>query len=1393
MAWRSPYCRYGKKITLLFLALLSAGFLFSQSIFQPTDAPAIPLLNDGQAISFGVKFRSTQDGYITGIRFYKGTGTTGTHTGNLWSSSGLKLAEAVFNESASGWQQVLLASPVAITAGITYVASCYTSSGDYCVTNPYFTQAVVNGPLRALANGEDGPNGVFIVSSVPAFPNNNFQTINYWVDVVFNTTTGPDITPPLVSSVSPAAGTAGVSLNTGLTAVFNEALDPSTVNSSTFELRNASGSLVAAAITYNASSNTAKLAPSAMLVNSTVYTATIKGGTSGVKDLAGNPLASDYTWSFTSSPFLAPTEGYGGPILVISSAANPFSRYTAELLRAEGLNEFKAKDISSVTADDLTHYDVVVLGEMQVTADQVNMLRNWVNEGGVLIAFRPTDLLAPLFGISNAGGVLADKYLLVNTSSGPGVGIVNETIQFHGEANLHSLNGATSLAALYSAAGTATTNPAVTTINVGSNGGKAIAFTYDLARSVVYTRQGNPAWSGQERDGQTPIRADDMFFGLPANTGADWVDLNKIAIPQADEQQRLLANIIIQNNLHNKPLPRLWYLPRGWKAAVVMTGDDHANNGTTGRFNHYLTLGPNTPADVADWNAIRSTSYIYPNTPISNSQAAAFEAQGFEIALHPTTNCTNFTAPSLENVMSSQLASLKSALPGISVPVTNRTHCMAWSDWATHAKAEASHGLRLDVNYYYWPATWVQNRPGMFTGSGMPMRFADTDGTLIDCYQVTTQMTDESGIDYASFCDQLLDKATGPEGFYGTFCANMHTDSANHIGSSAIIASAIAHKIPVISSKQLLTWLDGRNNSFFDSITWDNHQLRFRINAPAGARNLMGMLPRYIGTADLLSITSNGSSVWANVDTIKGMQYVFFYVAFGDNSYVANYAAEPSVTIHPVSQTICSGNTVTLSSAANGNPPPSVQWQQSDDGTTWVNISGANTSPLSFTATTSLNNKQYRAVWTNSTGTVNSNAAVLTVRPLSELSSTLSPPAVLSGTVFSYTPASTIAGTSFAWTRAAVPGISNPFGSGTGSINETLINTTNDAVIVTYVYKLEVNGCTNTQQVMVKIEPEPEPDGCRFNTSITASFNGTSIAAGRYIWFNSVFKPGNARTGPVNFYVSNSKISYTLNGQLITLDVPDAHIRYASDITAASTRYINDAWETQVPLNNNGNAFLTGLSYRLTQKLPGGVRVTWTADIEIDKENITLDWKWTAGVYTNFAANAGLNVKPTDGILNILNPIVGIGNAGTPLNYTLSIAPGAMGAGLINIVSTYSSIKRETCSGQSRLSPSGLVAKQSSMQQKDQPLPETQMLNQELNVRVTPNPGTSYFNMMINSGNANPVTVRILDMSGKEIGKFEKLPSTGVLRLGNNWASGTYFAEVIQGDQRKIIKMIKVN
>ena len=592
-----------------------------------------------------------------------------------------------------------------------------------------------------------------------------------------------------------------------------------------------------------------------------------------------------------ASPFYETLAGPGGPILVVTSNSNLFSTYAAEILQAEGLNEYATSDVGALSTSMLSGYDVVVVGDIALTDAQVNLLSNWTTAGGTLIAFSPDPKLAPLLGLNPTGNTLANRYLLVNTSTGPGKGIVNQTMQYQSVADLYTLNGATSLATLYSNATTATNNPAVTTRNVGTSGGKAVAFTYDLARSVVYTRQGNPDWAGTERDGQAgPIRSDDQFY-------PDWINLSKVAIPQADEQQRLFVNIILQSS--RKPMPRFWYLPRGLKAAVVMTGDDHANGGTKARFNQYLQASSDNSAEaVADWRAIRGTSYIYPNTPISDSEARAFEQQGFEVALHLSTNCDNFTPASLDRDLTEQLASFGARFPSVAAPVTNRTHCIAWSDWHTQPQLEAPKGIRLDANYYYWPGEWVQDRPGMFSGSGIPMRFTQLNGTLIDCYQLTTQMTDESDLSYSYHIDQLLDKALGPEGYYGVFCANMHTDADFSDGSDAIVASAKARNVPIISAKQLLTWLDGRNGSSFGGMSWNGTQLNFSASVASGARSLQGMLPITEATGQLVSLTVNGTSVAYRIEKIKGIEYAFFTCTPGN--YVATYDPNSSPNNEPI-------------------------------------------------------------------------------------------------------------------------------------------------------------------------------------------------------------------------------------------------------------------------------------------------------------------------------------------------------------------------------------------------------------------------------------------------------------------------------------------------------------
>ena len=90
----------------------------------------------------------------------------------------------------------------------------------------------------------------------------------------------------------------------------------------------------------------------------------------------------------------------------------------------------------------------------------------------------------------------------------------------------------------------------------------------------------------------------------------------------------------------------------------------------------------------------------------------------------------------------------------------------------------------------------------------------------------------------------------------------MHTDSAAHDGSDAIVASALARGVPVVSGKQMLDWLDGRNGSSFGSIAWNSgNTLTFTSTPRAGATGLRGMLPTEFGSATLTALTRDGSAV----------------------------------------------------------------------------------------------------------------------------------------------------------------------------------------------------------------------------------------------------------------------------------------------------------------------------------------------------------------------------------------------------------------------------------------------------------------------------------------------------------------------------------------------------
>ena len=164
------------------------------------------------------------------------------------------------------------------------------------------TVSYLNNMVTIAMAGNMTPNKIYTgtVTTGVKDANGKAMSANY----TFNFTSGatPDVTPPVVSSSDPANNATGVVLSKTITVTFNETLDPLSVTASTFTLKQ--GTTVVAGSVSN-SGTQASFVPSGNYSPNTVYTATI---TSGVKDMAGNALASNYTFSFTttSAPDLTP-------------------------------------------------------------------------------------------------------------------------------------------------------------------------------------------------------------------------------------------------------------------------------------------------------------------------------------------------------------------------------------------------------------------------------------------------------------------------------------------------------------------------------------------------------------------------------------------------------------------------------------------------------------------------------------------------------------------------------------------------------------------------------------------------------------------------------------------------------------------------------------------------------------------------------------------------------------------------------------------------------------------------------------------------------------------------------------------------------------------------------
>ena len=254
--------------------------LYSQSY-----TPSVTAENDPTPLELGVKFQPTVNGWVAGVRFYKGAGNNGTHTGSLWSAKGTLLATGTFtNETVSGWQTLNFASPVQISANTTYVAGYYDPDGYYAADLQQFYPTVTGGidmsplyspPLAGIRSSNSTGNGLFN-SGGPGFPTSSFQGSSYGVDVIFDTAQPPGAPPAVVSQV-PYPGSSSNLESVDPTATFSKPIVPSTLS---FTLADPAGS-VPGSVSFDSTNTIATFTPATPLPAGTMVTVTMSGAQDG--------------------------------------------------------------------------------------------------------------------------------------------------------------------------------------------------------------------------------------------------------------------------------------------------------------------------------------------------------------------------------------------------------------------------------------------------------------------------------------------------------------------------------------------------------------------------------------------------------------------------------------------------------------------------------------------------------------------------------------------------------------------------------------------------------------------------------------------------------------------------------------------------------------------------------------------------------------------------------------------------------------------------------------------------------------------------------------------------------------------------------------------------------
>lgn len=636
--------------------------------------------------------------------------------------------------------------------------------------------------------------------------------------------------------------------------------------------------------------------------------------------VANAPLPPPYDVSSVYQTPVSDTPSPDAPILLITNprAQLSFGAYLGAILRAEGFAAFRMSGLDAINPALLAQFPLVLLASGPLTADEAELFRAYVLTGGHLIAFQPDQRLADLMGVRFLGGSITGGLLPV--ADHPFArGVTTRALQVHTPITQYALTDAEAIAWVAHRDGSRTSFPAVTVTSAGK--GIAALWAFDLPQNIALIRQGNPAAADQDRDGMEGIRTVDLFV--------DWIDLERIDIPQADEQQRLLG-AMVQALAGDAPLPRLWYLPAGASAVLVATGDAHGLQVShvepalklveryDGNLSIYYAPPPMSnrartlrrvrweAAELPIIGAVFSEDSGYP-TP---KDVARWRDHGHGFGLHP------YVEHGVDKGYHEYWNTFVKLGYGPAAP-TVRTHRVLWSGWVETARVQAQYGLRMSLDHYHSgplmrcaDGSWVH---GYLTGSGLPMPFVDEQGNLLRVYQQHTHIVDEHlmavfdtgyemGVDdgeaAAIACRQIdaavdqYPSALGLQCHIDPFALGSEKAAAASAWFDRVLDHATSRGAMVLSAEQWLAFTQVRDRTSMRNMTWKEGILTFDVVIEEGSnRSLALLLPIDHRQSTLRQVTINGFPAGTERRRVGGIVYSAVALAAGQHRVQAYYRA----------------------------------------------------------------------------------------------------------------------------------------------------------------------------------------------------------------------------------------------------------------------------------------------------------------------------------------------------------------------------------------------------------------------------------------------------------------------------------------------------------------------